>query len=102
MEDEDEDEEDEDCPPLPIPRPVEKEISYNGIAVIENYTGSIVARDAKGRPFCWEIEADGEKSAIRTCSSPSSSHRRSSTTMADEDRRNDDENTSRQRSRYPF
>ncbi|VDO93866.1 unnamed protein product [Soboliphyme baturini] len=72
------------------------------IDVTEHYTGSVVARVTKGRAGCWGTEADGGKSAIRTCSLPSASRGRGSTRMADEDRRNDDEDTSQQRSRYPF
>ncbi|VDP18812.1 unnamed protein product [Soboliphyme baturini] len=72
------------------------------IDTIRNYTGSIVARVTKDREDCWGNEADCEKLAIRTCSLPSASRGRSSTKTADEDRRNDDEDTSQQRSRYPF
>ncbi|VDO98654.1 unnamed protein product [Soboliphyme baturini] len=68
--------------------------ALRGTDLTENYTDSVVARDAKGRACCWSNEADCEKSAITTCSSPSASRWRSSTTTAVEDRRNDEEDTS--------
>ncbi|VDP10538.1 unnamed protein product [Soboliphyme baturini] len=69
---------------------------------IESYTRSVVVRVTKGRAGCWRTEAYCERSAIRNCSLPSASRGRGSTTTADEDRRNDNEDTSQQRSRYPF
>ncbi|VDP11246.1 unnamed protein product [Soboliphyme baturini] len=69
--------------------------ALHGIDVIENDTGSVVARVTRNRAGC-------EKSTIRTCLSPSASRGRSSATTNDEDRRNNDEDTSQQRSRYPF
>ncbi|VDP36352.1 unnamed protein product [Soboliphyme baturini] len=102
-------------PMLPVPSSDEKGVGLetvrslrkiqppatHGIDAIENYTGSVVAPVTKGGEGYWGIQADYEKSAIRTCSLSSASRVRSSTTTADEDRLNDGEDTSQQRSRYP-
>ncbi|VDP04719.1 unnamed protein product [Soboliphyme baturini] len=48
------------------------------------------------------VTAGYEKSAIRTCSSPSVSRGRSSIITDDEDRQKDDEDTTQRPSRYPF
>ncbi|VDP33009.1 unnamed protein product [Soboliphyme baturini] len=65
--------------------------ALHAINVIENYACSVVP-DNQGPHRRWETEAGCEKSAFRTCSSPSA-NQRSSTTTAGEDRRNDDEDT---------
>ncbi|VDP11995.1 unnamed protein product [Soboliphyme baturini] len=76
----------------------------HGIDAIENYTGLVVrqARDTKGRGGCLGCEADYERSAIKTCSSPSASRERSSRATAEKDRWNDDEHNSQLQSRKPL